>query len=70
MFALHEKSALSFHRRLFRGGFCGYAKTPVGEPIVSCDGRKNCRGTNCDELVALDEDDIGAAGLLDLCACS
>ena len=37
---------------------------------ASCDGRKDCRRTDCDELVALDEDDVGAAGLLDLCACS
>ena len=29
MFTLHKKSALSFHRRVFRGGFCTHAKTPV-----------------------------------------
>ena len=34
MFTLHKKSVLSFHRRVFRGGFCVYAKTPVGEPIA------------------------------------
>ena len=34
---------------------------------TSCNGRKDRRGTYSDELIALDEDDICAAGLLDLC---